>query len=452
MTMFQWKLAIRYFLHRPTSWLAVGAVALCGFIVIVVLTVMSGLSSDFKKRNHDFVGDCLIATDSLVGFPRDSKFIECLESQSFIEAVSESIFGVGLVTQSGVDWNIGVQFMGIDPVRHSAVTNFADTLYYRKGLPEKAFISVHNPDQEGCAVGIDLIGMPRTSSGDYEHSENPPLIQLVLSSFPLTAKGALARGGTDLASSKTLYVVDDSHTGLPQVDGSMIYLPIQTARLLTGMDSPIERISAIHIKFKPFVSLDRGTGQVRALWNDYIRTRGDSPYDNLLKSVRVQTWLENRRSRIAAIEKEQNMLILLFLMLGIITVFIVFVIFYMLVGHKSRDIGILQSVGMSRLKIAVVFLNFSALIGILGALLAAAGGCAFLYYINPIEDWLFKQFRFQLWDRTLYAIGEIPHQIQISLLASVACSAVAACLLGAFFPAVGASRKEAVQVLRVSQV
>jgi lipoprotein-releasing system permease protein len=450
--MFQWKLAIRYFLHRPTSWLAVGAVALCVFIVVVVLTVMNGLSSDFKQRNHAFVGDCLITTDSLVGFPRDPEFIKHLQSQPFIEAVSESILGVGLITQPGADWNIGVQFMGIDPVLHSAVTGFADTLYYKKGSPEKAFIPDYAPDQQGCVAGIDLIGGQRTLGGDYEHPEKPMAIRLILSSFPLTAKGALARAGTDLVSSKTYYVADDSHTGLPQVDGSMLYLPMQDARLLTGMDSPVARISTVHIKFKPFVSTAQGTDRVRALWNQYIRSRGDSAYDNLFASVRVQTWLENRRSRIAAIEKEQNLLILLFLMLGIITVFIVFVIFYMLVGHKSRDIGILQSVGMARSKIAAVFLNFAALIGILGALLGTAAGCVFLIYINPIEDWLFEHFNFQVWDRTVYAIGEIPNQIQVGLLSAVAFSAVAACLLGAFVPALQASRKEAVQVLQVSQV
>lgn len=450
--MFQWKLAIRYFLHRPTSWLAVLAVALCSFIVVVVLTVMNGLSGDFKQKNHDFVGDCLITTDSLVGFPYDPALIGLLESQPYIKAVSESVLGVGLVTQPGVDWNIGVQFMGIDPVRHSAVTGFADTLYYRRDSPDRAFVPDYAPQQAGCVAGIDLIGGRRTPGGDYEHPGQALAIRLILSSFPLTARGAMARGGTDLVSSKTYYVADDSHSGLPQIDGSMIYLPMQDGRLLTGMDSPVERISSIHIKFKASEKLQEGVEKVRAIWNEYLRSQADHPYANLFEPVRVQTWLENRRSRIAAIEKEQNMLILLFLMLGIITVFIVFVIFYMLVGHKSRDIGILQSVGMSRPRVAGVFLNFAALIGILGALLGTAVGCVFLIYINPIEDWLFEHFDFQLWDRSVYAIGDIPNQIQAGLLAAVAFSAVAACLLGALIPAIGASRKEIVEVLQVSQV
>lgn len=450
--MFQWKLAIRYFLHRLTSWLAVAAVALCTFIVIVVLTVMNGLAEDFKQKNHAFVGDCIITSDSLVGFPSDSQLISRLKSHPYIEAVAESIQGVGLVTQPGADWNIGVQFMGIDPVRYSAVTDFAETLYYHRDHPDRAFIPDYAQDQEGCVAGIDLIGGSRTPEGQYTHPDQSTPIRLILSSFPLTAKGALARGGIDLVSSKTYYVSDDSHTGLPQIDGSMIYLPIHDAQLLTGMDSPVLRISSIHIKFKPTVPLHQGVEKVRALWKAYIQTQKDHAYANLFDSVRVQSWLENRRSRIAAIEKEQKMLILLFLMLGIITVFIVFVIFYMLIGHKSKDIGILKSVGMSQPKIAEVFLNFASLIGIIGAAIGTLAGCIFLIYINPIEDWLFEQFNFQLWDRSVYAIGDIPNRIDWGLLVGVALSAVIACLLGAVIPAIQASRKETVQVLQVSQV
>lgn len=450
--MFRWKLAIRYFLHRLTSWLAVAAVALCTFIVIVVLTVMNGLSSDFKQKNRAFVGDCVITSDSLVGFPYDRQFVSLLESQSYIEAVSESILGVGLITQPGANWNIGVQFMGIDPVRHSAVTGFAQTLYYHKDSPGRAFTPDYSPQQDGCIAGIDLIGGRRTRDGQYAHPEQSMPIRLILSSFPLTARGALARGGIDLVSSKTYYVADDSHTGLPQIDGSMIYLPIEDGRLLTGMDRPVERISAIHIKFKPTVSLHEGVENVRTLWDAYLQTQKEHTYANLFESVRAQSWLENRRSRIAAIEKEQKMLILLFLMLGIITVFIVFVIFYMLVGHKSKDIGILKSVGMSKPKIAEVFLNFAALIGILGSAIGTTAGCVFLIYINPIEDWLFDRINFQLWNRSVYAIGDIPNQIDTGLLLGVSLAAVAACLLGAVIPAIQASRKETVQVLQVSQV
>ena len=55
-------------MRRPITYFAVLAVALCVFIVVVVMTVMTGLVSDFKEKNHDFAGDCVVGSESLVGF------------------------------------------------------------------------------------------------------------------------------------------------------------------------------------------------------------------------------------------------------------------------------------------------------------------------------------------------------------------------------------------------
>lgn len=450
--MARWKLAIRFFLHRPSSWLAVPAVALCVFIVIVVLTIMNGLLNEFKGKNHAYVGDAVITTDSLVGFPVEDEFLDTLRAQPFIAAVSPVVQGVGLITQPGAEWNIGVEFTGIDPALHSAATGFGEALYYHRDDPANAFRPSYNPELPGCVVGIDLVGDRRTPEGDYIHPPQPFPMRLILSSFPLTAKGVPARAGLDLISSATYYIADDAHTGLPMVDGAMIWLPLEEARVLTGMDTPEPRTSAIHLRFAPGTPLAWGVGQVRALWNAYVEARADDASAHLLAPVRVQSWIEKQRARIAAVEKEQNMLILLFLMLGVSTVFIVFVIFYMIVGHKSRDIGILKSVGVSNRKVASIFLNYAAIIGILGAVLGTLAGVLLLKYINPIEDWMFENFDKQIWNRSIYAIGDIPSDIRPAVLVSVMAAAVLACLLGALIPAVQAARKQPARVLQVNQM
>ena len=58
--MYKWILAWRYFRKRPITLLAVAAVALCVFIVIVVMTVMNGLVQEFREKNHRYFGDCLV--------------------------------------------------------------------------------------------------------------------------------------------------------------------------------------------------------------------------------------------------------------------------------------------------------------------------------------------------------------------------------------------------------
>ena len=64
------------------------AVALCVFTVVVVMTVMTGLVGDFKQKNHAFAGDCVVGTESLVGFPYYEEFMELVEQTGIAEGVS----------------------------------------------------------------------------------------------------------------------------------------------------------------------------------------------------------------------------------------------------------------------------------------------------------------------------------------------------------------------------
>ena len=139
--MYKIILAIRYLFKRRISWLAVAAVALCVFMVVVVMTVLSGLVIDFKNKNHDFVGDCIISTPSLVGFPYYEEFIGRLEKEAdFVEAVSPVIKSWALLTPAGTDENMGVEIMGIEPQRHCRVTSFGEALYYHKNDCASAFV------------------------------------------------------------------------------------------------------------------------------------------------------------------------------------------------------------------------------------------------------------------------------------------------------------------------
>jgi len=413
---------------------------------------MNGLVEDFKQKNHSYAGDCVIESDSLTGFAYYEEFLETLGRQPFIHAASPVVKGVGLLTMPGADWNIGIEIHGIDPVLHSQATGFADTLYYHKDAPADAFRPSYLPETAGCIVGIDIMSPRRQSDGGYYHPDTPVALELIISAFPLNLRGGLARAGTDFISTKSFYYSDDSHSGLVKVDGAVVYVPLAEAQILCGMDAPLKRASSIHIRFAAGTSPLDALEKVRTLWSEHQSRYGSQPGGELLTHVRVQSWQENRRSIIAPMEKEQTMMIMLFIMLGLITVFIVLVVLYMIISHKSKDIGILKSIGTSAAEMLGVFLLYSVFIGLIGAGLGSLGGWFFLSKINPLEDWLFEHYQWQLWDRAVYAIGDIPHQVDADVLAAVIGAAVLSCLLGAIIPSYQAARKKPAQSLQVNQL
>jgi lipoprotein-releasing system permease protein len=411
------------------------------------MTVMAGLVGQFKEKNHAFVGDCVVGTRSLVGFPYYEQFMAILEAADYVEAVSPVVKNYALLRSRTDDHDVGLEILGVDPVRHSRVTNFAETLYYRRNEPASAFQPASDPNAPGFVIGIDL-ALARDSQGEYTRGLRPVRSAVTLTCFPLNAKGAPGRAGSVPVASKQFYYSDLAHTGIARVDGRLVYIPLEEAQALC-MAGARPRVTAIHVKLRPSMPPPEGRRRIAALWKAFRTDKEDAPDAQLLDTVRVETWKQYRRAAIAPMEKEEAMLGVMFGFVGITTVFIVFVVFYMIVSHKRKDIGILKSVGASGAGVMALFSGFALAVGLLGSALGVAGGWLFLARINQVEQWLFERFGWQLWDRTIYAIGDIPYRIEAPVVATIAACAVLACLIGVLVPGGSAARLHPVETLRV---
>lgn len=453
--MYKFVLAFRFLLKRRISYFSVFAVALCVFVILVVMTVLSGLTTDFKKKTHLWSGDCVVSTKSLVGFSYYQEFIQILQKEKEIEAVSPVIKSYAIVKSlPGGNGSFYIdrtlEVMGIEPASYSKVTGFSEWLKYTTGNIQNSFEQSYDVNLPGCIMGIGFL-FERDTNGNYIVPDQLPQMKMDVSCFPLTAKGALARAGTDVVSSKIFALSDVAHTGISS-DWKNIYISFEQAQLLAGMAGELKRANALYVKFTDDVALNAGCSKVQLLWDKFVEDKKNLVQSELLKNVKVQSWKVYNRDMIAVADTQQALMIIVFAMMAVITVFIVFVVFYMIVSHKSKDIGILKSVGISNGNIMLLFLFFAFLIGALGSSIGAVGGWQFLIHINQIEDWLFEQFEFQLWDRELYAIGDIPNSIDLRVLIIIILSAVLACLLGAFLPSRRAGRLQPVETLQVSKL
>jgi len=454
--MYKFLLAFRYLLKRRISYFSLFAVALCVFVVLIVITVLNGLTAEFKQKTHGWSGDCIISSKSLVGFCYYDEFAEKLKAEEFIKAVCPVIRNYAFVKSVSVengsrDFERTLEVIGIEPVSYDKLTGFSKWLYYKKdGVIGKVFDSSSDVNLPGCVLGISTL-YERDSNGNYMLPASVSDEVFNVSCFPLTAKGALARAATDVISAKNFVLSDVAQSGI-RADWSTIYLPFEQAQVLCGMAGEPKRANAVFIKFSDGVDLKKGCGRVELLWRQFADTKKDAENAELFKNVRIQDWKNYNREMVSVAETQQGLMIIVFALIGIITVFIVLVVFFMVVSHKSKDIGILKSVGVSNFGLMALFLNFAFLTGLLGSAIGSFCGWQFLAHINRIEDWLFRNFDFQLWDRRIYAIGDIPNRIDLSVLIVIILSAIAACLIGAFLPSRQASKKEPVEALQVSKL
>ena len=90
--------------------------------------------------------------------------------------------------------------------------------------------------------------------------------------------------------------------------------------------------------------------------------------------VSVKTWREQLRDLIGPVEKERELMRILFSIVYLVCAGLVLSIFWAIVYEKTRDIGIMRSVGASRPGILSIFLTYGLVIGLAGAVPGNAAG------------------------------------------------------------------------------
>ncbi len=105
---------------------------------------------------------------------------------------------------------------------------------------------------------------------------------------------------------------------------------------------------------------------------------------------------------------ETAVLNLLLFMIIAVAGFGILAIFLLIVVEKTRDIGILKSLGATGSGIMSIFLAYGLSLGIVGAGVGVGLGLVFVDYINEIADLLGRLTGRPVFDPSIYYFHEIP--------------------------------------------
>lgn len=476
--MYKLLLTFRYLRRKLIPWFALLAVTLCTAMVIIVGSVMGGFLDLVRDAGKSVMGDVVIAA-GVSGIPYYDDIIAEVEKTDEARLATPLIVTYGLLKLPGERVSY-VQVYGIDGRTYAKVTDYGNTLYWtvkrvneelglavdpRKFDPTEAALDMKlraaepgAKDMPGIVPGIEISPYNhRTREGAYEFSPSIVAMSADLTVMPI------ARGGTPVDPSvRRFAVVNEFHSGFYLVDSQRVYVPFDIAQKMMLMDAAAKvdpndptkivgstpaRCSEIHIAATPAPRMNSAVLKA-AVIKAYDRVA--ARHDDLPPSVGVSivTWQENSRRYIEAIEHEKGLLTVLFAIISLVAVVMIAVIFYMIVLEKTRDIGILRSIGASRSGVAGIFLLYGAVIGVIGAALGTALSFAVVLNINAIHEWLGKTFGLVIWDRSVYFFDKIPARIDPVELTIVLAVAIVASVVGAFVPAIKAARLHPVESLR----
>ena len=189
-----------------------------------------------------------------------------------------------------------------------------------------------------------------------------------------------------------------------------------------------------------------------------IQVMADNPYsanvvaegvrDALGEGVRVRTWMEMNQQLFAALRVEKNMMFFLLIFITIVAAFGITNTLITVTVQKTKEIGLLRSLGFSSGAIMRVFFWQGWVEGVAGTSLGIVTGLTVLKYRNDLLRVLNDRFGMELLPKELYHLAEIPARTLPSDLALVVVSVLVICTLAAVIPAWRAARLDPVGALR----
>ena len=234
-------------------------------------------------------------------------------------------------------------------------------------------------------------------------------------------------------------VVDFYSSKMHEYDSAFAFLPLSHLQKIRGMVDPstgAATVSAIQVKLKPHANLNQARDRLRAA------------FPMVHYPMMVQTWRDQQAPLLSAVEMEITILNILLFMIIAVAGFGILATFFMIVVEKTKDIGILKSLGAPSGGVMSIFLAYGLSLGIVGSGAGTVIGILFVVYINEIADVVAYLSGREVFDPSIYFFSSIPTLLSPTMVILVSGGAMLIAVLSSVLPALRAARMDPVEALR----
>jgi lipoprotein-releasing system permease protein len=499
--MYKLLLCWRYLRTRYIALASIISVTLGVATMIVVNSVMTGFTREMQGRIHGILSDVVFESRSMEGFHDPERHLRKIREVAgeYIVGMSPTVVVPAMLVLdvNGQFVTRPVSFIGVDESTHDQVSDFSRYLQHPGNRERLSFeLREDGYDTLDHQAGAEAIRRERMDYAGWNYRrikarhraerealEPPPEAELDAADNPFAAAEAeagedfdpateqhtglvlgfaiagyrlhdgsdrfLVLPGDDVkitlpsagtppkAVSGDFTIVDFYESKMSEYDANFVFVPIRKLQEMRGMIDPstgIANVTSIQIKLHDDADGKKVRDLLRASFPPEIYS--------------VQTWRDKQGPLLAAAQLETNILnVLLFLIIAVAG-FGILAIFYMIVVEKTRDIGILKSLGAPSRGILGIFLGYGLSLGIVGSGVGMVLGLLFVAYINDIADvlgWVTGQ---EVFDPTIYYFQEIPTVVEPFTVTWIVVGAMLIAVLASILPARRAARLHPVEALR----
>ena len=417
------------------TFISVAGVAVGVMALVVVISVMNGFDTDLRKKILGNQSHLLV--ESYYGMPEYAEIIRVIEGQAGIVAAAPAHVGHAMIRTD--DTAVGVRIKGIVPKYEGRVTDVQKNLM----LGDFDALQPASAEEADGAEAIDLASLSRSLPGIilgkelakrlyhldvYDPSIEADVLRTALGErleviSPLEEKSPL---GTRWRSA-AFQVVGIFDSGFYEYDSNYALVGLPSAQYLFDLGRGVRRIEV------RLTHLDQAGAVAAELYERLQEAFG--------RSYVMTTWMQMNETFFKALRIEKIAMFVILLLIVLVAAFNIASTLIMVVMEKTRDIGILRSIGASRRGIMAIFVIEGTVIGVLGTLLGLIGGIAVCLFL--------KEYGLDLpGHSSIYYIDKLPVEMRFTDIAVVTLLTFLTCVLASFYPAWQGAKLLPVQALR----
>jgi len=408
---FELFIALRYLISKKGSravsfigLIAVGGIFIGVMALIVVLAVLNGMQSELRKKILGTNAHVIVLTFGNKPITDYEDIISKVEEIDGVVSAAPFIYSEAIVSGDR-EHNEGVIVRGIDPLRERVVTDISRNLV-RGDL--NGFDEGGRDGRPGIILGHLLADRLLVDLGD----------EVVLFSPMATRATPL---GVMPNMSKVM-VQGIFRTGLYEYDSKFIYLSLDDAQSFLNLG---DEVSGIEVKV-----------------NDIYQAKyiGEEIVDRLGYPFRANDWITLNHNLFSALKLEKTAMFVILTLIVLVAAFNIVSTLVMLVRDKTREIGILKSMGLTSRSVMKIFMIDGFCIGLVGTLLGCLGG----YTLSK----LLEKYKFISLPHDVYWIDTLPVQLQAGDFLMISAASLIISILATLYPALHASKFMPVDAIR----
>ena len=281
-------------------------------------------------------------------------------------------------------------------------------------VKNKEFIGSVNLNYNSISIGQELSFSLNLDIGDNVTIMSPSGIQTIVGSLP---------------KQESFKIISIFDSGLSDYNENIAYVNLKTLENFFDKDKK-ERFQEYYFK-NPKNIAQHKTELIR-LYPDEL----------------VYTWADMNKSLFSALKVERNVMFIILSLIIIVAAFNIISGLTILVKNKTRDIGILKSIGVTNKSIKKIFFLVGFIIGTLATIFGIIIGTLFSYYIENIRGFISNSFNVSLFPEEIYFLNTMPSEINPNSIILIAFCSIITTIIVSLYPAAKASSLDTVKTLK----